>query len=86
MAQQQGANFNRNFRDPNLLVQAFYHFDRQQQGQIAVDEWKGIMSSAGKKMRPGEVDDFCAEADPNNTGWIDYKWFVNSVLAPGIAK
>lgn len=49
------------WRDPKMLIEAFYHFDRDAQGAISTDEWRGIMSSAGKKMRPGEVDDFLAE-------------------------
>jgi hypothetical protein len=79
-------NFSKNWRDPKTLHEAFYHFDREAQGAISVDEWRGIMSSNGKKMRPGEVDDFIAEADPQGSGWIQYQWFIDNVLGPGLAK
>eukprot|EP00727_Mastigamoeba_balamuthi_P005199 m51a1_g14678 putative nicotinate phosphoribosyltransferase (461) ;mRNA; r:66192-68254 len=57
------------------LVEAFFNFDYDFDGQIACDELRDKMSEQGLHMTAQEIDDFINEGDPNGTGYIDYKWY-----------
>mmetsp|Transcript_16182 Transcript_16182/g.27699 ORF Transcript_16182/g.27699 Transcript_16182/m.27699 type:complete len:88 (-) Transcript_16182:1023-1286(-) len=69
------------WKDPKVLTEAFYHFDREGQGRIPTDELIGIISHNGKRMRQDEIEEFQYEADPQGTGWVDYRQFVQVLMA-----
>mmetsp|Transcript_12864 Transcript_12864/g.19536 ORF Transcript_12864/g.19536 Transcript_12864/m.19536 type:complete len:156 (-) Transcript_12864:250-717(-) len=62
--------------DPNQIVEAFKIFDPDGKGQISASEMSTVMTSLGEKLTSEEVKAMLAEADPSNTGSIDYKAFV----------
>lgn len=63
------------------LVGAFRVFDSQRTGFIGAGELKHIVMSVGDKMSERDADELIKEADPNNTGRIDYQAFAKKLIA-----
>ncbi|EAL62399.1 myoB light chain [Dictyostelium discoideum AX4] len=57
------------------LIEAFYNFDGDYDGFVSVEEFRGIIRD-GLPMTEAEITEFFEAADPNNTGFIDYKAFA----------
>ncbi|PRP76399.1 calmodulin [Planoprotostelium fungivorum] len=66
--------------DKNDLMEAFYHFDTDQDGFLTVDELRHILTNIGNPMNAAEIDEFCREAD-NGQGLIDYKGIVDLIFS-----
>lgn len=62
------------------IIQAFEFFDKEKKGIFEVEYFKKLMLSLQEKLTLEEITDMIKEADPYNTGYINYKNFVNSVL------
>jgi len=62
------------------LRQAFKIFDRDNKNFISTAELKYVMKNLGEKLSETEVDDMIKEADPENTGKLDYHGFVKMLL------
>lgn len=62
------------------IIQAFEFFDKEKKGFFEVEYFKKLMLSLQEKLTLEEISDMIKEADPDNTGYINYKSFVNSVL------
>eukprot|EP01132_Coremiostelium_polycephalum_P000618 gene618-767_t len=62
--------------DPKTqLIEAFYNFDHEYSGYVSVEEFRGVLRD-GLPMSEAEITEFLTTADPNNTGYIDYKAFA----------
>ena len=55
------------------MVSAFYNFDVDNDGFIPTEDLKDLLLDNGYNMSVTEVDEFLAEADPDNSGFVDYK-------------
>jgi len=55
------------------LIEAFYNFDYDQDGYIPVEDMRDLLADNGYNMPKQEIDEFIAEADPGNTGFIEYR-------------
>jgi calmodulin len=69
----------RHYRQPPAvkdIVDAFKIFDPDNTGKIASAELRTVMTNLGEKLSKEEVDAMIKEADPQNTGKIDYADFV----------
>ena len=62
------------------LRQAFKIFDRDNKNFISTTELKYVMENFEEKLSETEVDDMIKEADPENTGKLDYHGFVKMLL------
>ena len=62
------------------LRQAFKIFDRDNKNFISTTELHYVMNNIGEKLSEMEVNDMIKEADPNNTGHVDYHSFVKMLL------
>ncbi|KAL3874516.1 hypothetical protein ACJMK2_037522 [Sinanodonta woodiana] len=54
------------------IAKAFQEFDSQGRGYITTEELREIMTNLGEKLSHAEVNEMIREADPQNTGRIDY--------------
>mmetsp|Transcript_44334 Transcript_44334/g.54293 ORF Transcript_44334/g.54293 Transcript_44334/m.54293 type:complete len:154 (-) Transcript_44334:237-698(-) len=63
--------------DPNQVVTAFKIFDPDGTGKISAAELRTVMTNLGEKLTNEEVNAMLKEADPTNSGTIDYTAFVN---------
>lgn len=55
------------------LIEAFYNFDYDQDGYIPVEDMRDLLADNGYNMPAAEIDEFMAQADPNNTGFVEYR-------------
>lgn len=55
------------------LIESFYNFDYDQDGYIPVEDMRDLLADNGYNMPRHEIDEFMAEADPENTGYIEYR-------------
>ena len=62
------------------LVEAFYNFDYDQDGYIAVEDMRDLLADNGYNMPQSEIDEFIQMADPQNSGFIEYKAFSQLLM------
>lgn len=65
--------------DANQVIEAFKIFDPDGTGTINTSEMRTVMTNLGEKLTAEEVNAMLKEADPQNTGKIDYaglKYFL----------
>ncbi|KAH3732838.1 calmodulin [Pelomyxa schiedti] len=62
------------------LVEAFYNFDRDQDGFLTADELRDVLLDQGLHMSATEVEEVIQVADINKDGYIDYKAFAHLLL------
>ncbi|GBG92905.1 hypothetical protein CBR_g57709 [Chara braunii] len=62
------------------LKSAFRVFDKDNDGLIAADELRHIMTSLGEVLSAEEVDEMMKEADGKGTGQIQYEDFVKIMM------
>eukprot|EP01083_Nonionella_stella_P167074 560571_1 len=65
--------------DANQVIEAFKIFDPDGTGKISSNEMRTVMTNLGEKLTNEEVNAMLKEADPNNTGQIDYAEFVHGM-------
>mmetsp|Transcript_22481 Transcript_22481/g.35955 ORF Transcript_22481/g.35955 Transcript_22481/m.35955 type:complete len:154 (+) Transcript_22481:133-594(+) len=65
--------------DPEQVIEAFKIFDPDGTGKISASEMSTVMTNLGEKLTAEEVKAMLAEADPSNTGKIDYAEFVKKM-------
>ena len=63
------------------LLSAFDVFDKQKNGQIAIEDFKGVVSNLGEKLTANEIREIIKEADKDGDGTIDYVEFVKMMMA-----
>lgn len=63
------------------LLEAFRVFDREGKGKIPTAELRHIVTSLGDKLSESEADDMMKEADPSNSGSVDYEKFIKTMLS-----
>lgn len=69
-------------RTPSAIVRAFQQFDPDLKGFVTTAEFRKIMSEYGDAPLPAElVDSMLADADPEDSGQIEYDAFVRKVFA-----
>mmetsp|Transcript_17000 Transcript_17000/g.23650 ORF Transcript_17000/g.23650 Transcript_17000/m.23650 type:complete len:117 (-) Transcript_17000:116-466(-) len=68
------------YSEKDDLIEAFYHFDRDNDGYLTIDELRHIVTNVGNPMAPQDIEAFLAEAD-NGNGLIDYRGFVERIFA-----
>jgi len=63
------------------LKAAFRCFDKDHSGTIEQAELRAIMTTLGEKLSNADVDDMWKEADNDGSGSIEYREFVNILMA-----
>jgi calmodulin len=63
------------------LLDAFRVFDREGKGYIPTAELRHIITSLGEKLTEKEADEMMSEADPEQSGSVDYSKFIKKMLA-----
>lgn len=63
------------------LVEAFRVFDREGTGIIPTAELRHIVTTLGEKLTEQEADEMVREADPDNSGTVDYAVFIKKLLS-----
>ena len=63
------------------LLSAFDVFDKHKNGQIAIEDFKGVVGNLGEKLTPNEIREIIREADKDGDGQIDYVEFVKMMMA-----
>lgn len=63
------------------LMDAFRVFDKDGSGRIDAHELRHIMTSVGEKLTEAEADEMMRQADPGNTGAVDYAAFVKRLVS-----
>ncbi|PFH31595.1 putative calmodulin [Besnoitia besnoiti] len=67
--------------DPhNELVKLFEKFDRKRDGTVSTQEVAQVMKTLSAAISEEEVNAFIREADPNQSGRINYAAFVDKIL------
>merc|ERR1719189_715428 len=66
------------------VIEAFKIFDPDGTGTISSSEMRTVMTNLGEKLTKDEVDAMLKEADPDNSGKIDYAKFVKNMEAQTI--
>jgi calmodulin len=66
--------------DQEEIRQAFSVFDKDMNGMISTNELRFVLMEMGEKMTEEEVNMVLSEADPNNTGHINYQPWVTMML------
>ncbi|KAF2078199.1 hypothetical protein CYY_000489 [Polysphondylium violaceum] len=66
--------------EKSQLIEAFYNFDGDYDGFVSIEEFRGILRD-GLPMSEAEMKEFFETADPNNTGFIDYKAFAGMLYS-----
>ena len=62
-------------------MEAFYNFDYDHDGYIPTEDMRDLLADNGYNMPQSEIDEFMAEADPGNTGSIDYRALAELLMA-----
>ena len=63
------------------LVTAFSKFDDYGDGFIPTKELRHVMKYVGEKLKEEELDILISEADPEQTGMVDYKKFAELMMS-----
>lgn len=63
------------------LVKAFKVFDRNNDGTIAADELGQVMKALGELLTDEEVNQMLKDADPGNSGRIQYANFAKLLVS-----
>ena len=63
------------------LKEAFWVFDKDQNGLISAAELRHVMTNIGEKLTDEEVEEMIREADVDGEGQIDYDEFVKVMMA-----
>ena len=64
-----------------VLMDAFKVFDKDESGKIDTQELRHIMTSVGEKLTEAEADEMMKQADPGNTGSVDYASFIKRLVS-----
>jgi len=62
------------------LFEAFKIFDKEGKGAIPTSEFKHYMLTLGERMTDDDIEEMIKEADPQDSGYIGYKDYVNKIL------
>eukprot|EP00483_Globobulimina_turgida_P001995 UN01997 len=62
--------------DADQVIEAFKIFDPDGTGMISSNEMRTVMTNLGEKLTNEEVNAMLKEADPQNSGKINYAEFV----------
>lgn len=65
--------------EEQLLSKAFQFFDRDGNGVISSEEFKGVMCELGECLTEAECDQFFGIMDANNDGAIQYTEFIQAL-------
>ena len=63
------------------LISAFNAFDKDNTGEISVDQLGLVMSNLGDKLTNDEIQEMLREADLDGNGSIDREEFVKMMMA-----
>jgi len=61
---------------PNEIQDAFKLFDKQNKGEVSVQEFKHVLTTIGEKLTEDEVDDMIKEAGIDKNGVITLQEFL----------
>ena len=64
----------------DVLVNAFKFFDKDNYGKITTEEIKEALTTVGDVLNEREIEALIKEADPDNTGSIDYVWYAEKLM------
>merc|ERR1712137_1333950 len=62
------------------IVSAFKSLDHDNSGFVGAAELRLVLTSTGEKLTAEEVSEMIKEADPNNTGKVNYREFVKAQI------
>jgi calmodulin len=62
------------------LYEAFKIFDKEGKGAIPTTEFRHYMLTLGERMTDDDIEEMIREADPQDSGYIDYRNYVNKIL------
>lgn len=63
------------------LIKAFKLFDRSGRGSISSEELSQVLKALGELLTEDEINQLIHEADPDNTGSINYASFAKELLS-----
>ena len=63
------------------LIEAFYNFDYDQDGYIPVEDMRDLLADNGYNMPAAEIDEFMEQADPNNSGFVEYRAMAQLLMS-----
>lgn len=61
------------------IYEAFQIFDKDGNGLIPTSEFRHIITNLGEKLSDQQIDTMLREADPRNSGYVDYNQFIKSM-------
>ena len=62
-------------------MSAFNAFDKDQNGSIAIEDFRGIIENLGEKLHSNEIREIMNEADIDGDGTIDYMEFIKMMVS-----
>lgn len=63
------------------LINAFNVYDKNRDGKIATEDFRGIINNLGEKLTQSEIKEIIKEADLDGDGNIDYMEFVKMMMS-----
>jgi len=63
------------------LIESFYNFDYDQDGYIPVEDMRDLLADNGYNMPASEIDEFIQMADPQNSGFVEYRAFAKLLMS-----
>ena len=63
------------------LINAFNVFDKNRDGQITKEDFRGIINNLGEKLTQSEIEEILKEADLDGDGTIDFNEFVKMMVS-----
>lgn len=63
------------------MINAFNVYDKNRDGKIATEDFRGIINNLGEKLTQSEIKEIIKEADLDGDGNIDYMEFVKMMMS-----
>jgi calmodulin len=68
------------YTEKDDLMEAFYHFDQDQDGYLTIDELRHILTNLGNPMNQNDIEDFLREAN-DGSGRVNYANIVEMIYS-----
>ena len=73
--------YSQDYSQEKQIKQAFQYFDKDNSGTISAEELRLCLQSEDQTMTDEEVNKLISEVDQNQDGLIDYKEFLEMMMA-----
>lgn len=73
--------YSQDYNQENQIKQAFQYFDKDNSGTISAEELRQCLQSEDQTLTDEDINKLICEVDENKDGLIDYKEFLEMMMA-----